>query len=149
MNRMGGILGYNDLYRFNHGRKCLSAMTAYVQAMRKYADFDGRAKRSEYWWFAIIHTIINTVLNLSISYTLVAMSSPRFIDFFALIAIPVVYGLATIVPTVAVNIRRLHDTGRSGLWLLLIFAPFGIFALIVFMLIRSDVGENKYGAQPL
>ena len=114
-------------------------VAAYIQVLQKYAVFNGRANRPEYWWFTLVHTIIFTIL--------FALS---FIINEALIVIVVVYGLATIIPSLAVTIRRLHDSGKSGWFILFSFVPFvGGIIMLVFMVLGSEAGENKYGVQPV
>ena len=98
---------------------------------RQYFVFSGRASRSESWWFALSQIIAAIVLA---------------------IAVPIlylVYVVATIVPALAVLVRRLHDTGRSAWWLLFVVVPFGTIVLLIFALIPGQPGENKYGSDPL
>ena len=96
---------------------------------QKYATFDGTARRSEYWWFALFSIIANLVLG-EISTTLGA-----------------VFVLATVIPSIAVATRRLHDTDRSGWWQLISLVPLvGIIILIVFL--AQDSRPNRYGAAP-
>jgi uncharacterized membrane protein YhaH (DUF805 family) len=80
----------------------------------KYADFNGTASRSEFWWFVLFVFIVALVVNY-ISATLGA-----------------IFGLAVFLPELAVGARRLHETGRSGWWQLLLIVPFGIIVLIIF-----------------
>ncbi len=113
-------------------------ITAYMTVLQKYAVFDGRANRSEYWWFALSQVIIHIVLALLTSFV-----DPLFgIIYF-------IYFLATLVPWLAVGARRLHDSGKSG-WLQLIgLVPLvGGIIVIVLMALRGDEGENKHGPQP-
>lgn len=94
---------------------------AYSRFWKKYAEFHGRASRSEFWWTALINWVIGIVLNVL----------ERDSALFALIA--VIWGLATIVPSLALGARRLHDTNRSAWWLLLYLLPIvGWIILIVF-----------------
>ena len=83
--------------------------------LRKYADFDGRATRTEYWWFFL------AVLLGS------AVASVIALRVYAL------FSLVTLLPMIAVGARRLHDTNRSGWWQLLALVPFGVFVVIIFM----------------
>ena len=80
----------------------------------KYADFNGTASRPEFWWFMLFVFIVALALNV-VSTTLGAL-----------------FGLAVLLPQLAVGARRLHDTGRSGWWQLLLIVPFGVIVLIVF-----------------
>lgn len=108
----------------------------YFEVFAKYADFSGRAARLEYWTFSIVNfiiSIIGWVMAFTISWWLLALLA--------------IYGLIVFIPGWAVSVRRLHDTGRSGWWLLLGFIPFGGFVLLIFCLMGSD-GDNEYGPEP-
>ena len=106
-------------------------MDWYLQALRKYAVFSGRARRKEYWMFVLVHIIISIVIFI--------------IGNFAV----GLYGLAIIIPAFAVAIRRLHDTGRSGWWLLVNCVPIiGWTILFIWLVKDSDEGENQYGPNP-
>jgi uncharacterized membrane protein YhaH (DUF805 family) len=103
--------------------------------IERYAQFDGRARRAEYWWFWLANLIVFAIL-----LALAAASS----FFYILYAI---YALGVIIPNIAVGIRRLHDTDRSGWWLLLPLIPFvGFIILLVFLLQDGTRGLNQYGA---
>ncbi len=93
----------------------------------KYADFEGRARPSEFWWFALAVVVVDNFL-------LYAPGIP------ALVYIVVALGL--LIPYLAAAVRRLHDTGRSGWWLLVPIAN------IVFLATRSEDGANRYGEAP-
>jgi uncharacterized membrane protein YhaH (DUF805 family) len=106
----------------------------YVEALRKYAVFDGRSQRKEYWTFTLVNTIVGLML--------------PFIDGFAggTGLITIAFGLFMFMPSLAVTIRRLHDTDRSGWWLLVSFVPIlGPIVLIALMLEACDPGDNRYG----
>lgn len=109
-------------------------MDAYMEAIRKYAQFSGRSTRREYWMFVLVNIAISVVLS-----------------FFGTsgAVLSMLYALAVLVPGLAVSIRRLHDTDRSGWWLLIGLIPIlGAVALIVFMAQDSDAHENHYGPNP-
>lgn len=108
----------------------------YIEVIAKYADFGGRAARLEYWLFQVIHHIIWLALLIPA----ITVSGWLFIPFG-------IYGLATFLPRWALSVRRLHDTGRSGWWLLLHLVPFGSFVLFIFYIMGSD-GNNEYGPEP-
>ena len=95
-----------------------------------YAQFEGRASRSEYWWFYLF-----TVL--------AGLAADALGDTVGNIA-----SLALFLPSLALAARRLHDTGRSGWWFLLIFTVIGIPLLIYWLVKASDAGANKYGDGP-
>jgi uncharacterized membrane protein YhaH (DUF805 family) len=113
-------------------------MSWYLEVLKKYAQFDGRAARTEFWMFCLINAIIMIVLQAAASQ----------VGILSLIA--TLYSLAVLVPALAVGARRLHDTGRSGWWQLLSFVPIiGVIVLIVFWIQAGAPGENQYGANPL
>ncbi|MFA5995562.1 MAG: DUF805 domain-containing protein [Patescibacteria group bacterium] len=120
-------------------------MNYYLTAFKKYAVFKGRASRMEYWMFSLVHAliIIATVL-------LVAIFDPDCVGILgkSLVIFFLAYNFATVIPGLAVAARRLHDTNRSGLWLLLEFVPCGFIILLIFFVLASQSGENKYGANP-
>ena len=102
----------------------------------KYAEFDGRDRRSEYWYFVLFNGIVSLGLGMVDAFTGIG-----FLNY--------VYSLAVIIPGIAVSIRRLHDTGRSGWWLLVGLIPFiGWIILIVFFVQDSDPYDNQYGPNP-
>ena len=112
-------------------------MEWYAAVLRKYADFSGRARRKEYWMFALISLVIGVVLALLSSYSSVA-------GLFS-----GVYSLAILVPSLAVGVRRLHDTDRSGWTLLLALIPLvGAVIVIVFLCQEGEEGGNEYGLDP-
>lgn len=110
-------------------------MKWYIHVFSKYAVFSGRARRSEYWYFVLFNALITPVIYL--------ISIP-------LLAIPgILYSLAVFIPAMAVGVRRLHDTGRSGWNLLWAFLPIiGSILLLVYLLQGSTTGDNKYGVSP-
>ncbi len=111
-------------------------MDWYLHVLRNYAKFDGRAHRTEYWMFVLFNFVFG----------LVAALIDRLFDiqFFNPL-----YGLAVLIPSLAVLFRRLHDTGRSGWWWLIGFVPvIGWIVLLVFTLQRGEEGANRYGLPP-
>ncbi|MCX5388698.1 DUF805 domain-containing protein [Streptomyces sp. NBC_00094] len=112
-------------------------MNWYLDVLKRYADFTGRARRKEYWMYSL--------------FTLIAVLVLAIIDF-SLGTYPVlvgIYGLATLLPSLGVTVRRLHDTGRSGWWYLIALVPFvGGIVLLVFTVIEGDAHPNAYGADP-
>ncbi len=109
----------------------------YIEVLQKYAVFEGRAKRSEYWLFLLVHVIISIILGLI----------PLVLDWF--VVVEVVYALALLIPSLAVGARRLHDTRRSGWWQLIGLIPIvGWIVLIIFMAGKSD-DDNQYGPRPV
>jgi uncharacterized membrane protein YhaH (DUF805 family) len=115
-------------------------MEWYLKVVRdNYANFQGRARRQEYWMYALINLMI--VLVLGIFDTLLFSSGNNFISG--------IYSLAVLVPGIAVSVRRLHDTDRSGWWLLLVLIPIiGIIILLVLMCIEGNSASNRFGTNP-
>lgn len=121
-------------------------MMDYVKSVfSKYADFTGRARRSEYWYFQLFNFLVMLAVYIPLIAFLVAES-----QLFILPAILLVlYALATIVPTLAVIARRLHDTGRSGWYYLMGFIPLvGGIILLIFFCEDSKPGTNEWGPNP-
>lgn len=109
--------------------------------LNNYANFEGRARRSEYWYYALFNFIL-TMTAYIISFVFIFFGG--FLLWFFIIC----YGLATIIPTMAAQVRRLHDTNKSGWWLLIAFIPFGAIVLLVFYFTEGDRGPNQYGPDP-
>jgi len=112
-------------------------MEWYFAVLKKYAEFTGRARRKEYWMFALINLIVALVLGFADG----LLGGLGFIG--------TLYILAVFIPNIAVSVRRLHDTGRSGWWLLLGFIPLiGGLVLLFFMVQDSEEGPNDFGVNP-
>jgi uncharacterized membrane protein YhaH (DUF805 family) len=110
-------------------------MEQYLDGLRNYATFTGRATRKQFWMFVLVSVIISVVLNI-----LQAVLG-SWVGVLSLI-----YGLAVLVPSIAISVRRLHDTDRSGWWLLIALVPFvGAIVLIVFYCMEGTAGANQYG----
>ena len=113
-----------------------------------YATFKGRSRRAEYWWIQLFLVLTNLAV-AAIDLALMDGDVDRFIANGGGGIVGLVWILVTIVPALAVLIRRLHDTGKSGWWVLIGFVPFvGTIVLFVFSVLDSDAGDNKYGASP-
>jgi uncharacterized membrane protein YhaH (DUF805 family) len=113
----------------------------YTDVIRRYTDFDGRADRPEFWWFALINVIVSLVLWV-IGIALIGGVSGGQI-------LAVLYGLVTLLPVLGVEIRRLHDTNRSGWWILISLIPIiGGITLIVFLAGAGTRGPNRFGPEP-
>lgn len=118
-------------------------MNWYLQVLKKYAVFNGRARRSEYWYFVLFNLIVSIVLGIVDGIT--GGYSPEA----GIGLLGGIYTLAVLIPSIAVSVRRLHDTERSGWWLLIAFIPLiGAIVLLVFMVQDSKPGSNKYGENP-
>jgi len=113
----------------------------YLEVLRKYAQFDGRAHRTEFWLFVLVNVAISFVL--SILDVIIGTDT----DFGGLLG--AIYGLAVLVPSLAVGARRLHDTGRSGWWQLLLLIPLiGLIILIVWWAKEGEPAPNRWGPNP-
>lgn len=119
-------------------------MKWFIEALtRKYATFAGRARRKEYWYFILFYCIAIIAL-VVVDGLAGTFSEEAEIGLFSGLFI-----LATIVPSIAVTVRRLHDTDRSGWWVLINFVPFlGALVLFVFAVLDSQPGENRFGPNP-
>jgi uncharacterized membrane protein YhaH (DUF805 family) len=112
-------------------------MNSYLAVLRKYAVFSGRARRQEYWMFFLFN-----LLFLFIAVYVDQVTGTFFI-------VTSIYSIAMIIPNLAVGVRRLHDIGRSGWWLLLMFVPVvGALVLFVFSVLNGESNENEYGPNP-
>jgi uncharacterized membrane protein YhaH (DUF805 family) len=122
----------------------------YLEVIRKYAVFAGRARRKEYWMFQLVNLTIVVILALAIaleiSSTVYRRGNP-FQSLFPLIIL-IAYTLATFIPALAVSVRRLHDADLSGWWLLISLVPLGGIVLLVFHVLDSSLGANQYGPNP-
>ena len=103
--------------------------------LKKYFVFEGRASRSEYWWFQLIVSpsyLISTILENEIAYFFLGIT------------------LFTLIPAISAGVRRLHDTNRSGFFLLISFIPFiGGLVLLFFLIPEGTKGKNRFGPDPL
>jgi uncharacterized membrane protein YhaH (DUF805 family) len=105
---------------------------------KKYFVFEGRASRSEYWWFQLIVAPAYIIFEITDS-----ESSP--VSFLFL-----VITLLTLIPAISVGVRRLHDTNKSGFYLLLSFIPFiGGLIVLFFLIVQGTKGKNRFGADPI
>jgi uncharacterized membrane protein YhaH (DUF805 family) len=121
---------------------------AVANVFKNYANFKGRARRSEYWWFLVFNSLVSIFLNCIIQP--IANSNP---DSMFLLGLALILYLAylggMIIPAWAVTVRRLHDIGKSGWWWLIALIPIvGSLVLLVWSCQDSDVCENKYGSSP-
>lgn len=108
-----------------------------------YADFAGRASRSEFWYFTLFSFLISIAISI-VTGIIGAVLNTGIFSFLS-----VIYSLAVIVPSICLGIRRLHDTGKSGWWYLISLVPFvGFIILIVFWVMDSEADRNQYGPNP-
>jgi len=112
-------------------------MNWYLEAWRRYKDFGSRSHRTEYWTFVVINIGISLALGL-------------FEFMFGMLGIlNWLYSLAVLLPALAVGVRRLHDTGREGLWVLGLFVPFLNLVVLYFLTLEGERRANRYGENPL
>lgn len=112
-------------------------MNWYLDVLKQYAVFNGRARRQEYWMFFLFNFIVSIVLGV--------------IDgvIFGTNVLSVIYALGVLLPSIGVAIRRLHDTDRSGWWILIALVPLvGGIILLVFLCLEGTRGANRFGADP-
>lgn len=122
-------------------------MLTFVQAVEtcldKYTDFSGRAKRSELWWFLLFEVLVGITAGLISSFFVkyeIGGMVGRLADW-----LPVLAQLGLIIPHFAVGVRRLHDIGRTGWWMILALMPPLSIILFIFWVLQSEPRDNKYG----
>ncbi len=114
-------------------------MNWYIEAWKKYAVFNGRAGRQEYWYFVLFNILVNILLAIVAG----LIGAEIGMGLLGL------YTLAALIPGLAVSVRRLHDTNRSGWWLFITMVPvIGPIVLLMFLLQGSQTDENQYGSIP-
>ena len=117
-------------------------MNWYIEVMKKYAVFSGRARRREYWMFVLFNIIIALVLSIIEGIADAGSENNRSV-------LATLYGLAVLLPSLAVSVRRLHDTGRSAWWMLIGLIPIiGTIVLLIFIIQDSQLMDNQYGPNP-
>jgi len=125
----------------------------YIEALKKYAVFTGRSRRAEYWYFQLFNILIGIAIILVFAFlggvlAGITGNGEKTAEAIAQLAYSV-FALGTLLPALGVLIRRLHDTDRSGWWVLLGLVPFiGGIVLIVFCVQDSQPGSNQYGPNP-
>jgi uncharacterized membrane protein YhaH (DUF805 family) len=126
-----------------------------LKPYKRYADFSGRSQRKEYWMFALFQTIVVLVLYAilfagmpHVDETEQMMSAPGGLFYVGLLLLGI-FSLGTIVPALAVTVRRLHDTDRSGWWWFIQLIPIiGPIIMLVFMCLDGTHGANHFGPDP-
>jgi uncharacterized membrane protein YhaH (DUF805 family) len=114
----------------------------YIEALKKYAVFGGRSRRKEYWYFVLFSVIVSLVLS-AIDALLGTFGSTN------VGLLGGIYGLAVLIPSIAVSVRRLHDIDRTGWWVLIGLVPvIGTIVLLVFAVLDGTPGENRFGPNP-
>ncbi|GAA2792948.1 DUF805 domain-containing protein [Kribbella solani] len=119
-------------------------MQWYIDVLKKYAVFTGRARRKEYWLFVLFSTIVSIILS-----TLDRILGLDFSSSNSGGWLQTIYSLAILLPGIGVAIRRMHDTGRSGWWVLINLIPcVGFIWFIVLAAQEGNAGDNQYGPDP-
>ena len=129
-------------------------MDWYLKVLKQYADFSGRARRKEYWMFMLFHYLFVFLLVF-----LIGFSSDDFFEnedienlnsvSLSILVILGLYFFGTIIPFLAVTVRRLHDIGKSGWWYLIKFIPYiGSFIIFIFACMDGNNGPNEWGENP-
>ena len=118
-------------------------MEWFLKALRQYSDFEGRARRKEYWMYTLFYIIFAIVAIILDNILGIAMDDLGYGLLYLL------YALGMLIPTLAVSIRRLHDVGKSGWMILIGFIPIiGAIWLIVLFVTEGNPGSNQYGPNP-
>ena len=121
-------------------------MNWYHEVLRKYAVFGGRARRMEYWFFNLINlfiVILLVIIEWAAGWVFVSSAGERIGILSS------VYNIAILIPALSVTTRRLHDTGRSGWWMLINLIPLiGSIVVIIILAEKGEHGRNKYGPDP-
>jgi uncharacterized membrane protein YhaH (DUF805 family) len=108
----------------------------YFGALKKYTEFSGRASRKEFWLFTLFNTLAYLILGI--------------VGLVLDLPLGLLYGLGTWLPVISVQVRRLHDTNRSGwCWWLVLLPLIGFIIVFVWMVSRGTEGDNDYGPDPL
>lgn len=110
-------------------------MEHFIEAFRNFANFSGRATRNQYWTFFLVYFIICVILSV--------------IDVVAgTMALGAIFSLVVLIPSISIAARRLHDTGKSGWWQLIMLVPLIGWIILIVMLAQPSQGENAYGPEP-
>jgi uncharacterized membrane protein YhaH (DUF805 family) len=121
-------------------------MQNYMEVLKKYAIFTGRARRQEYWMFYLFSILIWIAVYV---FAFIFTTLISNVAGGTLFSIYILYSIAVIIPTLAVTVRRLHDTSKSAWYLLVLFIPFiGAILLLVWLCSDSTPGVNNYGPNP-
>lgn len=112
-------------------------MDSYIKVLQNFAVFSGRARRREYWMFVLFNMLVSIALAVIEG----VLGGPGITV--------IIYSLAVMIPSIAVAVRRLHDTSRSGWWIFIALIPLiGSIVLLIFLVLDSAEGDNDYGLNP-
>ena len=117
----------------------------FVDVVKRYVDFNGRATRSEFWYFTLANAILGFILGIILGIS--GLISPSLA--YLLVLLIVLFFLALLLPSLSLTVRRLHDTNKSAWWLLLALVPIiGPLALLFFYCQDGTPGRNQFGPDP-
>jgi uncharacterized membrane protein YhaH (DUF805 family) len=120
-------------------------MNWYLKVLKQYADFSGRARRTEYWMFELFNVLIQVIAYVLALVAAVSGLAGLTVAIYVLVAI---YALAVLIPSLAVVVRRLHDTGKGGGWIFISLVPIiGSIWLLILLVSDSEV-DNRFGVNP-
>jgi uncharacterized membrane protein YhaH (DUF805 family) len=126
-------------------------MSLMFEPLRKYAQFEGRARRSEYWLFTLFQVLVTFAIAILIGIASASTDTPdasgqdpNMVGGLLVLAL-ILFWLAMFIPSLAVTVRRLHDSDKSGFWLLLHLIPVGGFVIFIFTLLDGTPGPNRHG----
>lgn len=124
-----------------------------ILPLKRYADFEGRSRRTEFWMFALLTTLIYaiglTVMVVTVGFGNMPAGGSPPAEFWVFFTALMVFALGTVIPNLAVQVRRFHDQDKSGWFVLLGFIPYvGGIILLVFMCIEGTRGPNRFGPDP-
>lgn len=111
---------------------------AIMMFFNRYTDFSGRSVRSEFWWIVLLNIIVDSALSI--------ITKTTGLTFFGIITS--LYSLVTLVPSIALGFRRLHDIGKSGLYLLIVFIPIAGPFIYIYYMLQDSSPDNEYGPSP-
>ena len=130
----------------------VNLVSAYTRMLKNYANFSGRSSRAEYWYAVLANAIIVLLVTAILLIPAAILGTDNEIGALGVVLTPflvVLYALVMLVPSLALHVRRLHDSGKSGWLVLLGFIPSaGGIIMLVLCVLAGDSGENKYGPNP-
>jgi uncharacterized membrane protein YhaH (DUF805 family) len=126
-------------------------MNEFWTVMRRWRDFAGRSSRREFWMFTLVIVIASFVFGFVDAFLFGGFEplSEGETLVMPLVSFSNAFSLITLIPSISVSVRRLHDINRTGWWLLIMLTLIGLVLIIYWACVRSDEGDNQYGASPL